>query len=114
MDLATQAWAAPTEHLAVLELDAIFSPWVADHSDTVSFTSYLPPSALEVGLGQPNLAQYSLEQTEGIVLAQYFDQDFLGDMGKIWNNFVESGQIWALLIGIVVGYLFRGMTSYGS
>ncbi|HSM83841.1 MAG TPA: hypothetical protein VLS96_19280 [Nodosilinea sp.] len=46
------------------------------------------------------------------VLAQQFDQDILGDMVNIWNNFVDSGQIWALLFGIVLGYMIRNLTAY--
>ena len=46
------------------------------------------------------------------VLAQQFDQDILGDMGDMWNNFVDSGQIWALLFGIVLGYMIRNLTAY--
>jgi hypothetical protein len=47
-----------------------------------------------------------------LVLAQQFDQDILGDMGNLWNTFIESGQVWALVIGIVVGYLIRNLTAY--
>ncbi len=48
------------------------------------------------------------------VLAQNVtDPDLLGQIQKSWNNFVETGQIWALLIGLVVGYLIRNLTSYG-
>ncbi|MBD2106787.1 hypothetical protein H6F49_07455 [Nodosilinea sp. FACHB-13] len=46
------------------------------------------------------------------VLAQQFDQDILGDMVEIWNNFVESGQLWALLFGIVLGYFIRNLTAF--
>jgi hypothetical protein len=46
------------------------------------------------------------------VLAQQFDQDILGDLANAWNNFVQSGQIWALIIGIIIGYLIRGLTTY--
>jgi hypothetical protein len=46
------------------------------------------------------------------VVGQYFDQDFLGDMGAVLNNFVESGQLWAMLFGIVVGYMIRNLTAY--
>ncbi len=49
-------------------------------------------------------------QTEAIV-AQVFRQDVLGDIRRGWNNFVESGQIWALLIGIVAGYMLKSITS---
>ena len=48
------------------------------------------------------------------VLAQNVtDPDLLGQIQKAWNNFVETGQIWALLIGLVIGYLIRNLTSYG-
>ncbi|MBW4485419.1 MAG: hypothetical protein KME14_23030 [Tildeniella torsiva UHER 1998/13D] len=46
------------------------------------------------------------------VLAQQFDQDILGDMVEIWNNFVDSGQLWALLFGIVLGYFIRNLTAF--
>lgn len=46
------------------------------------------------------------------VVAQQFDQDILGDLGTMVGNFIESGQIWALIIGFVLGYLFRSMTTY--
>lgn len=36
--------------------------------------------------------------------------DVLGDMQAWWNNFVDSGQIWALGIGVVLGYVFKGFT----
>jgi hypothetical protein len=46
------------------------------------------------------------------LLAQQPPQyDVLGDFGKGWNNFVKTGQIWALMIGVVVGYLFRSVTN---
>lgn len=41
------------------------------------------------------------------------DPDVLGQMQKIWTNFVKTGQIWALLIGLVIGYIFRNLTKYG-
>ena len=28
-----------------------------------------------------------------------------------WKNFIESGQVWALGIGFVLGYIFRTFTS---
>lgn len=51
--------------------------------------------------------------TDGIVVAQQFDQDIMADMGKSFGHFVESGQIWAMLIGFVLGYIFKSVTSYG-
>lgn len=41
------------------------------------------------------------------------DPDVIGQMQRAWNNFVTTGQIWALLIGIVIGYIFKNLTSYG-
>ena len=38
--------------------------------------------------------------------------DILADIQNAWSNFVKTGQIWALLIGIFFGYIFRSMTSY--
>lgn len=46
-----------------------------------------------------------------VVVGQNFDQDILGDIAKGWNNFVETGQIWALGIGVVIGYLLKSITS---
>ncbi|MGL5196822.1 MAG: hypothetical protein ACRC8Y_24795 [Chroococcales cyanobacterium] len=46
---------------------------------------------------------------QAIVLAQQVsDPDIMGRITDAWNNFVETGQIWALIIGMVLGYLFRG------
>jgi hypothetical protein len=38
--------------------------------------------------------------------------DIIGDMKSAWDNFIESGQVWALLIGLFIGYGFRSMTSF--
>ncbi|NES85004.1 MAG: hypothetical protein F6K10_28320 [Moorea sp. SIO2B7] len=50
----------------------------------------------------------------GTILAQTIrDPDVLGQMEAAFKNFIESGQVWALLIGLFLGYTFRGFTSYG-
>lgn len=47
-------------------------------------------------------------------LAQQFKQtDLAGDVGKAWNHFIKTGQVWAFVIGLILGYLFRSFTSYG-
>ncbi|WP_446357697.1 hypothetical protein [Coleofasciculus sp. G2-EDA-02] len=51
--------------------------------------------------------------TDGLVLAQVADPDVLGQMQDAFNNFIESGQVWAFLIGLIIGYIFRGMSSFG-
>jgi hypothetical protein len=59
-----------------------------------------------------NLLDLNVFHTDWTTLAQQqFQQDVIGDMGKGWNGFVKSGQIWALLIGLVAGYLFRSITA---
>ena len=52
----------------------------------------------------------SVPNRESYVLAQSFDQDVLGDIKNGFTNFVETGQVWALLIGLVVGFVIRGLT----
>lgn len=47
------------------------------------------------------------------VIGQYFDQDLIGTSGAMLKGFYESGQLWALLIGIVLGYIFKSAFSYG-
>ena len=41
------------------------------------------------------------------------DPDLLGNVQESFNHFVASGQVWALLIGLVIGYMLRSMLSYG-
>ena len=49
----------------------------------------------------------------GYLFAQQIeDPDLLGNLQRSWKNFVETGQIWALGIGFVLGYMFRSFTSF--
>ncbi len=69
--------------------------------DPAQFESFLPPAVTtSATIGQP-------------VVGQYFDQDLIGTTGKMLHHFYDSGQIWALLVGIVVGYGFKSFSSYG-
>lgn len=48
-----------------------------------------------------------------LVLAQEVpNTDILANIQGAWSNFVKTGQIWALLIGLAIGYIFRSMTSF--
>jgi hypothetical protein len=38
--------------------------------------------------------------------------DIMYQIQNAWNTFIKTGQVWALIIGFVLGYMFRGMTSY--
>ncbi|MGE5657873.1 MAG: hypothetical protein ACM37W_14805 [Actinomycetota bacterium] len=47
---------------------------------------------------------------KGMVLAQNLDNvDILRDTQRTWSHFVKSGQIWALLIGIPVGWWLKSI-----
>lgn len=70
-------------------------------------------------LGQVSIApdlhagfQHSLDTVQTL-LAQQFDTDPFRGTRTAFNNFVRTGQAWALLIGFVLGYIVRGLTTYG-
>ncbi|RMF22728.1 MAG: hypothetical protein D6756_10025, partial [Cyanobacteria bacterium J083] len=51
--------------------------------------------------------------THSYLFAQLIgDYDIIGDLKAAFDNFVESGQIYALLIGLFVGYIFKSFTSF--
>lgn len=46
------------------------------------------------------------------LLAQQFDTDPFAGVRTTIFNFYKSGQLWALLIGVAIGYIIRGITTY--
>jgi hypothetical protein len=43
-----------------------------------------------------------------MILAQKIpDSDIMGQIEKSWKEFVSTGRIWAMLIGVFLGYTFR-------
>lgn len=49
---------------------------------------------------------------DGIFLAQQIsDPNVIGQMQEAFNNFIVSGQVWALAIGFIIGYVVRGLTA---
>ncbi len=40
------------------------------------------------------------------------DLDIMAQFQDAFNHFIKSGQVWAMLIGFVLGYLFRNFTAY--
>jgi hypothetical protein len=86
-----------------LSVDTLLHP-ISWEKDAVDFSQFITSSPAEVGLLSV--------PSSSMVLAQQFDQDILGDIAAAWKVFLESGQIWALLIGIVIGYLIRNLTAY--
>ncbi|WAS06375.1 hypothetical protein LQF76_05700 [Gloeomargaritales cyanobacterium VI4D9] len=47
-----------------------------------------------------------------VIFAQQASPDILADMSNAWSNFVSSGQLVAMIVGIAIGYLIRLFTSY--
>ena len=45
-----------------------------------------------------------------LLAQQIEDPDILGQIQDAWWNFIDSGQVWALLIGMFFGYIFKGFT----
>jgi hypothetical protein len=89
-----------------LSIDTILRPVSLNLGD--EFSRYFTG-----GDGAPGaVATLTTPEALSPVLAQQFDQDILGDMVNIWNNFVDSGQLWALLFGIVLGYMIRNLTAF--
>jgi hypothetical protein len=45
-------------------------------------------------------------------IAQATSTDLFSSIGQAWDNFIRTGQVWALIIGFFLGYIFRSITSY--
>lgn len=48
-------------------------------------------------------------QPQMIIAQQVNDPDIMGQIAIHWKHFVATGQIWALLVGLVLGFVFRGI-----
>jgi hypothetical protein len=49
--------------------------------------------------------------SSGVSIAQIYKDDLFSNIGRSWDNFIRSGQVWALVIGFFIGYLFRSLTA---
>ncbi|MCL2932255.1 MAG: hypothetical protein MGG11_08245 [Trichodesmium sp. MAG_R03] len=43
------------------------------------------------------------------IFAQQLDIDLWLDIQKAWNNFIECGQGWALLVGLIIGWMVKSI-----
>ena len=43
------------------------------------------------------------------IFAQQLDIDLWSDIQKAWNNFIECGQGWALLVGLIIGWMVKSI-----
>ena len=57
-----------------------------------------------------DLHHHYLLPVSSLLAQQIEDPDILGQMEDAWYNFIDSGQVWALLIGVFFGYTFKGFT----
>jgi hypothetical protein len=48
--------------------------------------------------------------THGLVFAQFQNVDILGNMQTGWADFLQSGKAGTFTIGLVLGYVVRGIT----
>jgi hypothetical protein len=50
--------------------------------------------------------------SHGLVLAEQFQNvDILGNIQGGWTDFLHTGKAGAMAVGLVIGYMVRGMTS---
>lgn len=43
------------------------------------------------------------------IFAQQTNVDLVADIQNTWNTFVVTGQIWAFIVGVVVGFMVKGL-----
>lgn len=49
-----------------------------------------------------------------LFLAQNIPQtDLWGDLQRAFDNFVKTGQAWAFVIGLILGYMIKAFTTFG-
>jgi hypothetical protein len=56
---------------------------------------------------------WDLQNNLTLLAQQTNEPGLLGDFQKAFDSFIQSGQGWTLLIGLIIGYIIRGFTSYG-
>lgn len=64
-----------------------------------------------IGFTQANSIESLWQLSPGWTLAQQ-NTDVFGNFQAALDNFIQSGQVWALLLGFFLGYFFRSLTSY--
>jgi hypothetical protein len=86
--------------------------WAIQNIDVLSSTASHVSSIATHSIATHSIA--ALMPHDGhIILAQQFQQDILGDLTKAFNHFVKTGQLWAMVIGFILGFVFKSITSYG-
>jgi hypothetical protein len=47
------------------------------------------------------------------ILLDIKQTDLGGDVQRAWAQLVKTGQLWAMIIGFILGYMIRSFTSFG-
>jgi len=48
-----------------------------------------------------------------VLAQQQFNTDVFAGTRTAFDHFIKTGQVWALVIGLVLGYFIRSLTTYG-
>ncbi len=62
----------------------------------------------------PKFTLYGASSFLTVVLAQQTDANLVENVKRAFENFVQSGQVWAFILGIIIGYIIRQITTYGG
>ena len=92
------------EIISLSILDSQHLDWVCGGCLATPLSQYLQIT--------PDFYHHFLSPSVPILAQTIEDPDILGQMQDAWNNFITTGQVWALLIGMFFGYLFKSLTSY--
>ncbi|MBF2047735.1 MAG: hypothetical protein EDM05_037510 [Leptolyngbya sp. IPPAS B-1204] len=80
----------------------------------VQLVQDLAPGLVDLGSwSEVSRVWLSHSSLDWAVLAQQFDTDVFRGTRAIIGDFIQSGKLWTLLIGIGIGYMLRALTSYG-
>jgi len=75
-------------------------------SDTVALSDWNPSPKLLTTASLQNVPSGTP------LIAQQFEDNLFNNFQGSFNHFVESGQVWALLLGVLIGYVTRSLTAY--
>ncbi|MFM7450152.1 MAG: hypothetical protein ACKO24_16335 [Leptolyngbyaceae cyanobacterium] len=76
-------------------------------------TTWLLGHSHGLGVSQLFHLDLSIFHGQADLVAQFKQTDLAGDVQRWFNGLIRTGQLWAFLIGLIVGYLFRSLTTYG-
>ncbi|MDJ0508999.1 MAG: hypothetical protein QNJ64_07070 [Crocosphaera sp.] len=74
-------------------------------------TVYLDLLPASLWLDPLSLFHHSSLEASYLFAQKIEDPQLIEKIQKAWRNFIESGQVWALGIGFVLGYIFKTFTS---